>query len=166
MAYIRTKIINNQKYAYLVESKAAFSGPRQKVEQYLGRIYDLEKNNLHSDENVINKKPILSGKNILLNLTLDELQQHGFVKKKDNYVYDKLIFSPQHFSLSKKNKSSLKEAVIALNDGYLCSFTLQRIANFKKTKDFSKDAYSLAKYFLEAGLQISQEDFVKFYQQL
>ena len=46
MAYIRTKKINNNKYAYLVENKNTPKGPRQKVIQYLGRVHEfkIEKN--------------------------------------------------------------------------------------------------------------------------
>ena len=59
-----------------------------------------------------------------------------------------------------------KEAVIKLNDGYLSTFTLQRLLNFKKSKDFNKDAYNLAKCFLEAGLNISKDLFIEYYQKI
>ena len=39
MAYIRIKKIQKQEYAYLVESINTEKGPRQKVKQYLGKIY-------------------------------------------------------------------------------------------------------------------------------
>ncbi|MBU0470608.1 MAG: hypothetical protein KKA62_02115 [Nanoarchaeota archaeon] len=164
MAYIRTKKINNQFYAYLVESKSTSSGPRQKVKQYLGRVYTLEK----TKEAISPKQPEPdSSKKILSFLVLSELEKIGFEKKREVYIFKNLIFSPLNNSLTKKNKSkSPKEAIISLNDGFLCSFTLKRISDFKKTKDFNKDAYLLAKHFLEAGLPISQELFVLFYQQL
>jgi len=159
MAYIRVKKIKDQNYAYLVENKNTSSGPRQKVKRYLGRVHKLEGTNGNHSK--------MEGDGILHALTISELKKLGFARKGEGYVYRNLIFSCSEHSLKKKTKSNTyKEAVISLNGGYLCSFTLQRIANFKRTKDFNSDAYILARYFLESGLQIGEEDFVKFYQAL
>jgi hypothetical protein len=161
MVYIRTKKISNNNYAYLVEIINTKKGPRQKVIQYLGRVYDLE---LKKD--IINQKNNQNNKNeIILSLVLPELLARGFNHKNDKWSFQKLTFNSKELTLTKtiKNKKS-KEAIISLNDGYLCTFTLQRIINFKRTKDLQKDAQSLAKYFLEAGLNISQEQFISFYQ--
>ena len=159
MAYIRTKKISGNKYAYLVEIISTDKGPRQKVKQYLGRVHNFEKSKEVSEINPGNSK-----ENILLNLIQPELQAMGFKERKDNFVYQKLHFNNKKFSLTKSKTN--KEAIISLNDGYLSTFTLQRIINFQKTKNLNKDAHTLAKYFLEAGLQINQELFVKFYQKL
>ena len=51
MAYIRTKKIGKNKYAYLVEIVSTDKGPRQKVKQYLGRVYDFEKSKEVSEIN-------------------------------------------------------------------------------------------------------------------
>lgn len=161
MAYIRTKKINNKSYAYLVESKNTPSGPRQKVKFYLGRVHEFEKlKNVDLSEN---------HPRLLPKMIITQLKQIGFKNQKnqkEQYVLNNLIFSPNNHSLTKKTKSNFKEAVIALNGGHLCTFTLQRIANFKKTNDFNQDAYKLAKYFLEAGLTISKEEFINFYHNL
>jgi len=159
MAYIRTKTISGNKYAYLVEIIPTDKGPRQKVKQYLGRVHDFEKNNEISEIKEGNSK-----ENILLNLIIPELKSRGFKDKKNNLVYQKLIFDQKNISLTKSKTK--KEAIIKLNEGYLSTFTLQRIVNFQKTKNLNKDAHTLAKYFLEAGLQINQELFVKYYQKL
>ena len=159
MAYIRTKKIGKNKYAYLVEIVSTDKGPRQKVKQYLGRIHELKKNNEISEIREGNSK-----ESILLNLIIPELKSRGFKDKKNNLVYQKLIFDQKNISLTKSKTK--KEAIIKLNEGYLSTFTLQRIVNFQKTKNLNKDAHTLAKYFLEAGLQINQELFVKFYQKL
>lgn len=157
MTYIRIKNISNNPYAYLVESQKTSSGPRQKVKQYLGRVYKIEKKNLFT----------VNDTDVLNNLVLSELKSRGFKEKKRSFVYNNLIYSKKDFSLTKKIKfENKKEAVIKLNNGYLCSFSLQRIVNFKKTTDLNKDAHRLAKYFLQAGLEISEEDFVQFYQGL
>lgn len=162
MAYIRTKKIGKNKYAYLVEIITTDKGPRQKVKQYLGRVFVLEKKKETKSTNLGNSK-----EDLLLNLILPELEARGFNKKKESYVYKNFTFNPKELTLKKRNKNKTeKEAVIGLEEGYICSFTLQRIFNFKKGKDLNKDAHQLAKYFLEAGLQINQELFVKFYQKL
>jgi hypothetical protein len=160
MAYIRVKKINKYLYAYLVENVSTTSGPRQKVKQYLGRVYELEKSKeIESSNNGKNKQEIL------LNLVIPELKVRGFRNKKDKYTNKNLIFDVKYFTLKKKTKSKTeKDAIIKLNDGYLCSFTLNRILSFEKSKEVKKDAQVLAKYFLESGLQINQERFVSFYQ--
>ena len=155
MAYIRIKIIKDKPYAYLVENKNTSSGPRQKVKQYLGRVYELEQKEMRKVDKEVNTK-----EQLLLGLILFELKSFGFKKKGGDLYNENLTFSSSDFSLTKKGKN----VIIKSNGGYLCSFTLQRIISFKKTKDFNKDAYTLAKYFVEAGLMVSEEEFVKFYQ--
>ena len=162
MAYIRTKKISGNKYAYLVEIISTDKGPRQKVKQYLGRVHDFEKNKEISEINQGN-----TNKEILLNLIIPELEARGFKEKKNNLVYKNFIFNSEKITLTKKSKNKTnKEAVISSEEGYLSTFTFQRILNFQKTKNLNQDAHQLAKYFLEAGLQINQELFVKFYQKL
>ena len=46
----------------------------------------------------------------------------------------------------------------------MTNYSTSRILKFRKTKDIQGDGYQLAKYFVEAGLPISQEAFVKFYE--
>jgi hypothetical protein len=160
MAYIRTKKINNHLYAYLVENVSTEKGPRQKVKQYLGRVYKFEKNSELKDIQEGNNK-----KEILLHLIIPELKAMGFKKKDQIFQLKNLSFDLEKFSLIKRTKSkTVKEAIIALNEGYLSSFTIQRILEFKKSKDVNKDAPKLGKYFLEAGLMIPPETFVKYYQ--
>ena len=160
MAYIRVKKIKDNKYAYLVDNINTSSGPRQKVKKYLGRVHEFDK---VKEGNVSES----GNQGILHDLVISELVNLGFRKKGNNYIHNNFIFSLKENSLKKSTGSKThKEAVISLNDGYLCSFTLQRIANFRKSKDFNKDAYTLAKYFLQSGLQVNEEDFVRFYQEL
>jgi len=157
MTYIRTKNINNNNYAYLVENVKTDNGPRQKVLQYLGRVHQLEK----KDVVEVNQFCLLN------NLVVSELKARGFKQKDELLINKKMSYSPKSFVLTKKtNSKTEKDAVLKVNDGHLCSFTLQRIANFKKSKNLNADAQKLAKYFLEAGLQVSREQFVQYYQRL
>jgi len=160
MTYIRIKKINNNNYAYLVETKNTLTGPRQKVKKYLGRVYELEKNqpNIYSNINKTNKKSFLES------LILIELSQFNFKQNKKNHTNKQISFCPNNFTITKIKNN--KESIIKLNEGYLASFTLQRLLNFKKTENLNQDAKSLARYFLEAGINISKENFINFYQLL
>ena len=163
MAYIRVKNISGYKYAYLVESITTSNGPRQKVKQYLGRVHDLNSKDSLKEVSITSK----SIKNNILRLVLTELTAKGFKEKKGLYVWKNFYFSPTEFTLLKKTKTkSFKSVIISSHEGYLCTFTLQRLLNFKRSKDLKQDGYDLAKYFLEAGLKVSPETFVKFYQLL
>ncbi len=163
MAYIRVKTINRNRYAYLVESTITDQGPRQKVKQYLGRIHELETKKEVPEFEFVSK----SIKKNMLGLILSELVAKGFREKDGLYVKKPFQFSPADFTLLKRARNKqLKSVIIASHEGYLCTFTLQRLLNFKKSKDLKQDGYDLAKYFLEAGLQVSSETFVKFYQLL
>ena len=153
MGFIRIKEISNNKYAYVVESISTDKGPRQKVKKYLGRIHEFEK------KSQITTKV----KNNFLQMIIDVIEPLGFKEKKGKFYAKKIIFDPLTKSVSHKNG---KEAIISSNQGYLCSFTLQRLANFKKTGSLERDAPLLAKYFIEAGLIVSKDSFVKFYQSL
>ncbi len=156
MAYIRTKKINENKYGYLVESKNTEKGPRQKVKGYLGKVFELEK----KGKVEVADTPGNDKKELLLSIMLPELQLRGFKKRSGKFCCNNIVLCPRTFSLSQKGK----KVVLSLNGGYLCDFTLQRIIGFRKSKDFSRDGYTLAKYFLEAGLLISEDNFVRFYQ--
>ena len=160
MVYIRVKKINKYLYAYLVENISTSSGPRQKVRQYLGRVHELEKSKEVEDSFNGHSK-----EEILLNLVIPELKVRLFKEKKDQWINKNLFFDTKQFTLKKTTKTKTsKDAILKLNEGYLCSFTLERILKFEKSQDVKKDAQILAKYFLEAGLQINQELFVSFYQ--
>lgn len=160
MVYIRVKRINAKPYAYLVESKNS----RQKVKKYLGRVYELEPKVLNLENRIVRGR---RKEDFLLKLTLRELGNLGFRVKGAKHHCKNFMFCPKKFTLRKKTKSkTVKETVISLNDGHLSSFTLQRILNFEKSKDLRVDAELLAKYFLEAGFQISRENFINYYRLL
>lgn len=158
MTYIRVKKINSNLYAYLIENKNTPNGPRQIVLRYLGRVYNLRQQKQPSSQEINSSNKI----GLIQQLATAALKVHGFEEHKKNLLYEKIMFKPQKFTITKNKKN----VVLRINDGHLCSFTMQRLINFKKTKDINKDAYTLAKYFLEAGLAVSQEQFVKFYQKL
>lgn len=156
MAFLRTKKINNNLYCYLVQNKHTKKGPRQKVKKYLGRAVKLEQK-----EDLPFILPTKTNKSQLLrSLIVWELKKHNFKLKNNLYQHKALTYHPKtHQILNKK-----KETALHLNEGFLCSFTIKRILNFKKTNDFQKDAHTLAKYFVEAGINIPQEVFIGVYE--
>lgn len=150
MAYIRTKKISDKNYAYLVENISTTNGPRQKVKKYLGRVYFLEK--IENKETTINAR---NKKEFLQQLIQKHLENHGFTKKALTLINDKSSFD--------LNSLKLAKGVLALNEGYLCDFTIETIFSFKKTKDIRKDGTILAKQLLQAGLPLSEQEFVQLY---
>ena len=159
MVYIRIKKINHGHYAYLVESKNTSAGPRQKVKQYLGKIIKVEPLSSSTKENIVAKSP----QEFLMKLITQELRRHGFIPQKNLFQQGGITFSPHNLTITKKNN---KEIVLHWNQGFLSTYTLERLFSFKKTKDLTTDAHTLAKHFLEAGLPLSREEFVQFYQLL
>ncbi len=156
MAFLRTKKINSNSYCYLVQNKHTKKGPRQKVKKYLGRAIKFEQK-----KEFPFTLPIKTNKSQLLqSLIIWELKKHNFKVKNNFYQHKNLTYCPKtHQILNKK-----KEAALQLNEGFLCSFTINRILKFKKSGDFQKDAYKLAKYFVEAGIKIPQEVFIGVYE--
>ncbi len=153
MGYIRIKKISGNPYAYLCSTISTPKGPRQKVGKYLGRVHEMPNSTEISREVAGNNR-----KKLLQDLIIRELEGHGFISRGDKHVKD--TFSFQDFAIRKGNKST----VLKLSNGYLCDFTVSRIRNFKRSKNIAKDAKILATYFHQAGILISQEEFIRFYQ--
>ncbi len=153
MAYIRIKKINNSPYAYLVESQTTSKGPRQRVKKYLGRV--------HSYADVESSGEIVGdNKREFLRAAMGrELALRGFSLVKDQLVHNNITVCTKKFTISKGKK----EAIIGMNNGFLCSHTLKGLINFKKSDDLNTDAVVLAKRFVSSGLNVSQEEFIAFY---
>ena len=159
MTYIRIKKIQKQEYAYLVESINTERGPRQKVKQYLGKVHHLILPEFIPSEKSENTK-----KEFLNQLIGNHLKALNFNQTNSEIENEHIVISLENYSM--QNKKSQKDIVLSLNPGFLCQFTIQRILNFKKTTDLRKDGYTLANYIKEAGLQITEKEFVQFYQLL
>ncbi|MBI4152848.1 hypothetical protein HY495_03995 [Candidatus Woesearchaeota archaeon] len=156
MVYLRIKKIQNKEYAYLVKSIKTEKGPRQKVLRYLGKVQR------HILPEKFDKEIKKSGKkDFIRSLAQSHLNALGFSKMKGVIRKGPLIFSPKDYSLH--SEKSQKEYILAFEQGYLCKYTLQRLLSFTKSDDVQQDGYTLARYFLEAGLRITEEEFVQFY---
>lgn len=152
--FVRLKTIKGRKYAYLVENEWTPWGSRQKVNKYLGKAHkpDKIKNNileLPDDK----EKAIIEG-------IKQELLNHGFKENQRKYVYGTI-------SVDLKNKTvkdGKKNAVIGMNEGFLCKETIQQLIEFEAEEQADKNAKKLATMALEAGMKLSQEQFVKMFE--
>lgn len=157
MSFIRTKKINSKEYAYLVENKwykrrvkGKGLGSRQKVSKYFGRVYSFNKT-----ENI----------NFLTFKKIEDLEQ--YLKNNDKSKIIKGLvewelfrhsIDKEEFAIDFTNKRLVKgnkEVSLRMNEGFLNSFTLNRLFGLR-----SGDSYYLAKCFVEAGVEIPKEVFV------
>ena len=154
MAFIRKKKIKVYEYAYLVENrwkKRPKKGSRQKVKEFLGRVYKPElKNDLGFVKEVDYVKNN-SFRQIVKDLVEFELLKHN--------VKDFFVDFDKNFVLRNNRKVALQ-----INEGFLCNYTLKNLLNFKLGGE--EAGYSLAKAFVEAGIKVPQELFVKIFEKL
>lgn|SRR3989338_947860 len=158
-------------YAYLVSSKHRKKGAKQKVIRYLGKVYSFErtKNRSFDDfingpaESFISLKPL---KTSLIGLVKLELENHDFTRiSKNKYAKGKLLVNLSTKDV--KDISNSKPVCIAINDGYLTSYTLSKMLNFKAPEALERDVgKALAKRILAAGVLLDQGIFVLLFQKL
>lgn len=151
MAFIRVKRklgkSGNAYYGYLVENKWHKSRPRQRVIEYLGRVYMHEKHPKEYDSS----KPMTYAEAIE-DIIGWELAQHG----------------TQGVTVDLKTKKILlngKKAVLAMNNGYLCDYTLKKLLAVRHS-EYEQEGYSLAKALVEAGIDLPKEAFVRLYEKI
>lgn len=154
MSFFRIKKIKGKEYGYIVENEWKRKGSRQKVRGYIGRIYRFElKDNVgflehFKIENVQNYIGNNDKNKIINDLTKWEIHRHGI---------DKNEFSIDLGSMKIQKKG--KDAVLLVNDGYMCNLTLRNLLDFKP-EDEETDGYRLARFFVEAGIKVPHEVFV------
>jgi len=159
MAFVRIKKIKKWKYAYLVENKWKDSKAKQKVKQYLGRVHPLENIAGKSLEKDIGK---MNFKEAVVELLKFELMKNGFSEGKKGLEKGSLMvnFEKGHFLDDKK------PIVFESNEGFICSFTFDKIINFKKSKTEEETGLRLAEGILEAGISLPHDIFVKVFEKV
>lgn len=172
--FIRIKKIKGLEYAYLVKSVWEEKTARQKVVQYLGKVYILNKTNTTSfeafcqeEKKNINNREI---KIIIQALMEWTLWQHGFTKdpllqKKWLLENGKIVGDPEKLKIS----SGKREITIKVNDGYMNALTLKELLNIelsKKTEEQRQAATVLANAFVSAGIQVPQDIFIEVFQRV
>ena len=158
--FIRTKKINKKEYAYIVKNtwKKRKTEYRQKVSSYLGRVYKLKKTINNQLEADYQKQ---SYKKTILDLIRLELLNHGFKEIKKN------TWQKETFMADLKNKKvydfkNKKNICLEINNNFLCSYTLRKLANFTPKKGLTElqIGKQLANAFEAAGILISKEVFI------
>lgn len=174
--FIRIKKIKGLEYAYLVKSIWKDKTARQKVVQYLGKIYILIKTNTASFETFCQqeRKNLENAdlKAIIQALMEWTLWQHGFVPVDDPLIQKKwllengkVVGDPEKLKIT----SGKKEVTLKISDGYMNSFTLKELLNIqinKKTEEQRQAATLLAKAFIDAGIQVPQDIFIEVFQKV
>lgn len=169
MAYIRVKRIkkksgNVYEYAYLVENRwrkrisGGRKGARQKVIAFLGRNYK---------RNVVNETSFLE---YLKNDDLNSyISSHGFKEivcdlvRWELYKHDVLDVIVDFENFYVRNYKS--NVCLQINEGFLCDYSLKKLVNFKFAVD-EHAGISLAKAFVDAGIAIPRELFIKLFEKM
>ncbi|HLD89005.1 MAG TPA: hypothetical protein VI894_02250 [Candidatus Nanoarchaeia archaeon] len=171
--YIRIKKIKGREYAYNVRNVWTNKGPRQKTIGYLGKLIRVGKLVKANDQKKQDFATYLADKKININdlsyeplineLARFELINCGFqrensILRKDYFVVD---------LANKKVLSRKKNAVIALNDGFLCETTLNALLDFVPKGEYDEEiGLELAKLLVSTGLDVQKEFFVVLYEKL
>ncbi len=169
MSFVRVKKIKGNEYAYLVENSwSGQKNSRQKVKEYLGRIFSFPKGT-ESDFNVYQKISSLEeyvhktqSKKILRDLIEWEFHRHRI----DTTVF---LFNDSTGEIVKGGK----KVCIRLNQGVLCGPTYLRLLNFTPlieaddtSEDPEKRGLKLARAFVDCGIEIPSYLFVSYFQKV
>jgi len=159
--YIRIKSKKCKKgqldYAYQVLAYRSTKGPRQKIICYLGRIFYPGRNNLHITEFLYGKnledyfkdKSLSETVNVLLEY---ELTRHGFKADKGIFTKDSIIVD-----LSSNNViHDGKNVVLGINQGFMCSKTIQQIKKLIYSKSNIKN---IIKSIILVGIILDEDLF-------
>ena len=153
--FFRIKKIKGKEYAYAVENKWKKKGSRQKVKGYLGRVYRF---NLKNDINFLQFKKIENAEKYVI--------ENDFKKIINDLIEWELFkqdIGRNKFAIDLnglKVRQNEKNAVLLINEGFMCNLTLNNIFEFRPEGDEANDGYKLARAFVEAGIKVPQDIFI------
>ncbi len=164
MTFIRTKKIKGHKYAYLVRNKWTKHGSRQKAKKYLGRVVEFKQQQNIDFFFYFGRKYNSEGKTVLqlvIDLIEYELVKYGFKLSKDKKTWENCGTFVRLKPLKLFNKYK-KPILLGLNEGILCKYMVHKILDLSVSteEDPRKEAYKLAKAFVEAGFKVPKDVFV------
>ena len=161
MAFFRTKKIKGKEYAYIVENEWKKNGSRQKVRGYAGRVYKFNvKNDIDFPEFVkIENAEKYVAENSFRKIITDLIEWELF-----RHEIDKNNFAIDLNSMKVMQKG--RNAVLMINEGFMCNLTLKNIFEFRPEGDESNDGYRLARAFVESGIKIPQDVFISLFGKL
>jgi hypothetical protein len=154
--FVRVKKIKGKPYAYLVENEWTPWGSRQKVSKYLGKTITITR----FSEGLAELPPGLQP--AIIEAVAQELQNHGFVRDDNLLKQEDITVNLAEKTVRHKNK----KIALAMNEGYLCDHTLQQLLTFSPEEKPEESAKKLASLVLEAGLKLSNEQFVHLFEQV
>ena len=141
--FIRTKIIKERPYAYLVENVWRHGRSVQRVRKYLGPVRSVP----------VAPLPVIP----------EDIEPSRLLR----HVIDaELLHAPEEIVVHIAKKSVFfrdKPVVLALNGGYLCNYTLATLVRARHAKNEERPGTALATAFSDAGLRIPQDAFITFY---
>ena len=155
--FLRLKKVKGKEYCYLVENRWK---SRQKVKKYLGATVRFESHKCDKDfhPECFEKKT----EDVLRDIVIWELIKIGFSDEGKVLQKKNILFHKEKMNFRRESK----KIVLAINEGYLCDFTLKRILSFRKSDDIKKDGVELARRFVDAGLNVPKEVFIEFFKAL
>ncbi|MEK6849591.1 MAG: hypothetical protein AABY01_03400 [Nanoarchaeota archaeon] len=156
MAFVRVKTIKGNKYGYLVENTWQGKGSRQTVKGYLGKVITPTSAPIGIAPNISQ----LSYHDSVLALAHWTLENHGFAAETGKHVRESVTFD--HAAKAVHNKT--KNAVLEVNEGFLCQHTLTQLLNFvgEGTRE-EEVGQRLANTLLEAGISVPHDTFVQLF---
>ncbi|MBN1645391.1 hypothetical protein JW851_05150 [Candidatus Woesearchaeota archaeon] len=154
MGFIRIKTIKGKEYAYLVSNKWTINGPRQNVKGYLGRV--LKPSCKRQEKTDISNSEF---KESIISLITQELINHGF-NEKLNWNNTKVDLENRRIINNNKN------IVIGVNDGYLCTYTLNNLMTLRLKGYDEQAGIQLATALIDAGLKLDKETFIQLFEKI
>ena len=145
-------------YAYLVENFWTNGSSRQRIKNYLGKVYDLKP--IHEIQVIPNLD--LNYNDLILDMIKNELLRHGFNEKEGVYFLDKVFVN---LNIGTIYDSKGRNVVIKINDGHLCDYYLQGLLGLRVSDEKVK-GIQLANFLVSAGLKVRPESFVELYKKL
>jgi len=165
--YIRTKTRTNKSgksytYAYIAEIRQRKrSHPKQKILKYLGKVYKVKR----TANKTLKPKPT-SSKERIKELLISELKNHGFNLISQEILENESIEVNLN-EITVKEKNTDKNICVQLNQGLLCTETLQKIINYEPPKeDMKRISKHFAKIVIEAGIKPSEPEIIEIFKQI
>ncbi|MBN1175237.1 hypothetical protein JXA48_01195 [Candidatus Woesearchaeota archaeon] len=159
--FVRAKTIKGKKYAYLVKNQWKKGKVKQHVKKYLGPIVEIPpKSEVFSPIQINFDEP---SKECIRNIISNEFISRGFIRKQARLIFEDIVIS---FANNKVTKGE-SECVLFINDRYLSGFALDDLQNFfapESTED--RPGKKLAQTFSDAGIPVSQEEFINLYKKI
>ena len=151
-------------YAYWVANKyrKRRKMPKQKVKQYLGRVYRFEKVSNKEIEQLGNQQG--SGKDKIKLLLENELKNYGFEQKEGVWRKENCLINIEQ-GICVDNEG--KNICIAINDGLLHQSTINSLIVFKPKESLEKGiGKQLANALISAGIRPKEAVFIDLFREI